>query len=231
MKTHTAVLICLCALLLTPLAARASISVIPSDAYLSPSSNTVSFTVLNQTDDALLFKLDLAPWQDDNISTASDEEKMLQSRALSLSSSQLRVPANGKRRVTVALKQQRVEALGLFRLNLNWQSANDDAEPLSLTHSLPIFVTEDNAKQQVHYRTVSRGDNHYLILENHGQKPAHINAYRWQDGEAIPFYAYAWPGMTRYFKLPKGGEGDVTLNVSDVGWIYSDDALQYVSIY
>ncbi len=216
---------------LMPLNASASVSVIPSEAYLSPSNNEVIFTVLNQTEHALFFSFDLTPWQGSGVTTASDEQMMLATRALSLSSSTRRVPANGKVQVSVALNQNTVSELGLFRLNLNWHSNEEETARLSLTHSLPVFVTEDNAKPRVHYRTAVHGDNHFLILENHGKKPAHINAYRWQDGEAIPFYAYAWPGMTRYFKLPKGGEGELTLNASGIGWTYSDDALQYVSIY
>lgn len=220
-------------LLLTTLAhaAQGSVFVTPSEAYLSPTQNEATFTVVNQTDQPLIFNFGLSPWQANGVDTEADEQAMLNRRVVKLSSTQTPIPANSKINITVSLNAGDIDDLSLFRLNVNWHSASDQDNLHSLVHSLPVFITGENAKERVHYRTAHRGNDHYLILENHGSKPAHINAYRWQNGKAIPFYAYAWPGVTRYFKLPKGGEGEITLNISGLGWVYSDDALQYVSIY
>ena len=232
MNTNNRLLILLCALLfILPLRAWPSVFVTPSEAYLSPIENEAIFTVVNQTDQPLFFNFGLSPWQANGVDTRADEQAMLNRRAVKLSTSQTQIPANSKITITVSLHDRDIDDLSLFRLNVNWHSKSSDNDLHSLVHSLPVFITRENATERVHYRTAHRGNDHYLILENHGSKPAHINAYRWQNGNAIPFYAYAWPGVTRYFKLPKGGEGDLTVNVSGLGWVFSDDALQYVSIY
>lgn len=230
MKTLTVQLIFLCTLLVSA-AASAGVSVAPAEGYLSPGNNTLDFRVTNQTATPLVFQFSLSPWKGAGVTTAGNEEQLLRTGGLRVSDKRLTVPAHSKTQLTLKLSEEEVAQLALFRLNLNWHPLGSDEATHSLTHSLPVFVTTKGARERVHYRTVHRGNDHFLILENHGQKPAQINAYRWQNGAAIPFYAYAWPGVTRYFKLPKGGEGDLTVNVSGLGWVFSDDALQYVSIY
>lgn len=230
MKTLTATLIFLSTLLINAVA-NAGVSVAPSEGYLSPSNNTLRFNVTNQTAKPLVFQFHLSPWKGAGVTTAGNEEELLRGGGLRLSASRLTVPAHSKTQLSLTLNEDEIAQLALFRLNLNWHPLGSNEATHSLTHSLPVFVTAKGARERVHYRTVHRGNDHFLILENHGQKPAQINAYRWQNGAAIPFYAYAWPGVTRYFKLPKGGEGELTVNVGGLGWVFSDDALQYVSIY
>lgn len=230
MKTLASTLLWMFAISLTSVA-QGSVFVMPSEAYLSPTTNTATFTVANQTDHPLIFNFSLSPWQTNGVQTASDEHAMLRRKEIKLSTPRTQIAANSKIAITVSIDNHKIEDLSLFRLNINWHSSNPDDGIQSLVHSIPIFITQENAKERVHYRTAHRGNDHYLILENHGLKPAHINAYRWGNGKAIPFYAYAWPGMTRYFKLPKAGKGEITLNVTGLGWVYSDDALQYVTIY
>lgn len=217
-------------LILTPLS-WGSVTMTPSDATLSSDKREASFILSNDTSSDIDVNLSIAPWLSSYRDDVEQEKRLLKNKALLAYPPVARVERGGQQVFRVILRDKSVAELHLFRLNVAWKaSATDDEQQnrvsLQPGYSFPLFVTAPNAGYQLQYHAVRRNNDDYLVLKNHGEKPVYVKAYRRTGGEHTPFFAYAWPGKTRTFKLPTTGDGDITLQLRTYGWTKSQPPVQ-----
>ncbi len=208
--------------------------VTPTQAEVSVGNREQVFLLKNDSGAEIDVQVVLSPWQTEWKPEIGTEQHLLQNKGLLVYPPVARVKAHSQQVFRLILRDRSVEELHLYRLNISWKgvSSQEVETEIGVTpgYSLPVFVTAPNADHQLHYRVVSRENGEYLILENHGTRPVYIQSYRWGAGDPIPFYAYAWPGVTRYFRLPRSGDGEIILKLRTYGWTPSS-AAEYVSIY
>lgn len=231
-KTIRVVSLALAVLLSAP--AWSSVVVTPTQAEVSVDSREQVFLLKNDSAAEIDVQVVLSPWQTEWKPETDTERHLLKNKGLLVYPPVARVRAQGQQVFRLILRDRNVEDLHLYRLNISWKGASspDAGSEIAVSpgYSLPVFVTAPKAEHQLHYRVVSRDNGEYLVLENHGTRPVYIQSYRWGAGDAIPFYAYAWPGVTRYFRLPRSGSGEITLKLRTYGWTPSSTQ-DYVSIY
>ncbi len=203
----------------------------PSEATLSADKREASFILSNDTASDIDVSLSIAPWLSSYRDDVEQEKRLLKNKALLAYPPVARVEGGGQQVFRVILRDKSVADLHLFRLNVAWKASTTEGQQqnrvsLQPGYSFPLFVTAPNADYQLQYHTVRRNNNDYLVLKNHGQKPVYVKAYRRTGGEHTPFFAYAWPGKTRTFKLPTTGDGDITLQLRTYGWTKSQAPAQ-----
>lgn len=221
-------------LLFSPLG-WANVTMTPSDATLSSDKREASFILSNDTASDIDVSLTIVPWLSSYRDDVEQEKQLLNNKALLAYPPVARVERGGQQVFRVILRDKSVADLHLFRLNVAWKASAADGEQqnrvsLQPGYSFPLFVTAPNADYQLQYHTVRRDNDDYLVLKNHGEQPVYVKAYRRTGGEHTPFFAYAWPGKTRTFKLPTTGDGDITLQLRTYGWTKSHPASEQVSL-
>ncbi len=212
---------------LAPSTAIGGVRYEPSRIEISLPEREAEFRVFNETDQPLMFRAALHPWDPKR---AGDEDRGMSPepayRAL-IYPQQITVPAGETQIFRVLWRGQAAEAPVYYRLAVGFRPPDSQAQApnqlrLGLGYNLPVLVYSGAAKPDLRIVTIERDSTVRLRLHNAGRAPASISEYRWAQGEGGRLRDFIYPDSEKAIDVGRGSEGPLHLRVRSLGWVTLD---------